>query len=438
MKNYTIWSVIYILIFAGVGFYFLGNNPSFKSNDDFVLGLDLAGGTELVYTADIANIPEDEISGRMESLKEVIERRVNIFGVSEPIVQVENAGFVSGNSDYRLIVELPAVTDIDEAVNQIGKTPTLEFKLVSEETLATEDQNAEPEFIDTGITGRLVSRAQVSFQGGSQGQGPSEPVVIVNFNSEGAELFADVTGSHVGEPLAMFLDGELLSAPVIRERIAGGQAVVSGNFSIEEAKTLARDLNFGALPVPITLATSQVIGPTLGEFALNAGVTAGIWSLIFVALFLIIWYRVPGIVASLALLVYGIVMLSLFKLIPVTLTAAGLAGFVMTLGIAIDANILIFERMKEELKAGKPLEEAINEGFGRAWPSIRDSNLSGIIIAIILFWVGTASVKGFALTLGLGTIVSMFSAITISRILLKGSGGLLGSYKSLFMSGFSK
>ncbi|PIR37709.1 MAG: protein translocase subunit SecD [Candidatus Zambryskibacteria bacterium CG10_big_fil_rev_8_21_14_0_10_42_12] len=438
MKNYTIWSVIYILIFAGIGLYFLGNYPSFKSNSNFVLGLDLAGGTELVYTADVTGIPSNEINERMESLKEVIERRVNIFGVSEPIIQVESAGLVSGNTDHRLIVELPAVTDIDQAVAQIGKTPTLEFKLVAPESLEILDENTEPQFVDTGLTGRLVSRAQVSFQGGAQGTGPSEPVVVVDFNTEGAELFEQLTGEHVGEPLAIFLDGELLSAPVIREQISGGQAVVSGSFTIDEAKQLSRDLNFGALPVPITLSTSQVIGPTLGESALEAGIVAAIWSLVLVSLFLIIWYRVPGVVASLALLVYAIVTLTLFKLIPVTLSAAGLAGFVMTIGTAIDANILIFERMKEELKNGKTLLDAMNEGFSRAWPSIRDSNLSNIIIAVILFWVGTASVKGFALTLGLGTLVSMFSAITISRIFLKGAGGIVGKYTSLFMSGITR
>lgn len=440
MKRYATWSLIYIAFFGLIGIYTLGNISGFKSETPFILGLDLAGGTELVYTADVSTVPENEIGERMSALKEVIERRVNIFGVSEPVVQVEQAGVISGNPDHRLIVELPFVTDIDEAVAQIGETPLLEFKLVDE----TVDPNIEiadagDAFIDTGLTGRFVSRAQVSFQGGAQqGGGPSQPVVVVDFDSEGSELFARITGEHTGEPLAIFLDGQLISAPIINEQIAGGQAVISGGFTLAEAKTLARDLNFGALPVPIELSSSQVIGPTLGENALNAGVTAGLWSIILVALFLIIWYRLSGVVATLSLFSYVVIMLALFKFIPVTLTAAGLAGFVMTIGIAIDANILIFERMKEELLKGKSVTDAIAEGFARAWPSIRDSNLSGIIIAVILFWAGTSSVKGFALTLGLGTIVSMFSAISISRIFLKGSAEFFEKRKNLFMSGFNR
>jgi len=435
MRKYAVWSLFYILIFVLIGFYFLAGNKSFSTEKDFILGLDLAGGTELIYSADVSNVPESEIDDRMSTLKEVIERRVNLFGVSEPIVQVEKAGLLSGNPDHRLIVELPSVTDIDKAVEQIGKTPTLEFKLAGTDI---KDGTATVKYEDTSITGRLIESAQLSFQGGGGGVGPSEPVVIVNFNKEGASLFEELTGEHVGEPLGIFLDGELINAPTINERIAGGQAVVSGGFTVEEAKSLARDLNFGALPLPITLSTSQVIGPTLGENALKAGITAGIWSLILVSLFLMIWYRLPGLVASLALGVYVIVMLTLFKLIPVTLTAAGLAGFVMTIGIAIDANILIFERMKEELKAGKDLKDSLNEGFARAWPSIRDSNLSGIIISIILFWLGTASVKGFALTLGLGILISMFSAISISRIFLRGAGIFASRNTNLFLSGLPK
>lgn len=436
MKQYAIWSCLYIAIFALLGVYMVGGVNGFKSNKPFILGLDLAGGTELVYRAHVDDVPPSEIADRMTSLKDVIERRVNIFGVSEPIIQVEQAGLLSGNTDYRLIVELPFVTDVQAAVDQIGKTPSLEFKLIDQSAPANDQ--TEPTFIDTGVTGRLVERAQVNFQSAARGVGVSEPVVLVEFNQEGGKLFEELTAAHIGEPLAIFLDGELLSAPTINERIAGGQAVVSGKFTLDEAKSLARDLNFGALPVPIDLASSQIIGPSLGEDALAAGIQAGLWSLILVGLFLIAWYRVPGVVATLALGVYVIIMLSLFKLIPVTLTAAGLAGFVMTLGIAIDANILIFERMKEELYLGKQLDDAIAEGFARAWPSIRDSNLSGILIAIILFWVGTASVKGFALTLGLGTVVSMFSAISISRIFLRGAGALLGRHTGLFLSGFSK
>ena len=266
--------------------------------------------------------------------------------------------------------------------------------------------------------GAFVERAQLQFGQAHSGGLSNEPLVLLSFNSEGSDLFETITRNNVGEVLAIFLDGVPISQPVIQQAIPGGTATISGGFTPEEARELVRDLNFGALPLPIELISSSAIGPSLGAETLSAGVVAALVGFVLVGLFMIAWYRVPGVVAVLALITYGAIVLSLFKLIPVTLTAAGVAAFILSVGMAVDANILIFERMKEELKAGKPLDEAITDGFRRAWPSIRDSNLSSLISAFVLFWFGTTLIKGFALVFGLGVLVSMFSAISVSRTLL--------------------
>ena len=410
MRKYLVWSVILIVAFAVAGYFFLkpGSTP-------FRFGLDLVGGTELVYKADTSKV--EDVGGAMETLKEVIERRVNIFGVSEPLIQTESAGLVSGNKEERLIVELPGVTDIEEAIALIGQTPILEFRLAKENFQDVLANNPEASvdllFAPTELTGRYLARARVEFN-----QNTGEPVVSLEFNAEGKEIFAQITRDHKGEVLAIILDGELISAPVIQDEIRDGNAQITGVFSPEEAKALVRNLNYGALPVPIELATSQTIGASLGEAALTAGVRAGIIGFIALSIFLILWYRLPGVVSVLALIFYVILSLTIFKLIPVTLTAAGMAGFILSIGMAVDANVLIFERAKEELKKGKDISEAFHEGFHRAWLSIRDSNTASIITAIVLFWLGTSAVKGFALTLGIGVTVSMFTALTLSRTFL--------------------
>lgn len=416
MNAIRINAVIIVVLGFALGYYafFVGS---------FKLGLDLSGGTHLTYKADVSNIPDNDIDELMSSLRDVIERRTNLFGVGEPVVQVEKGGIVGDIHDQRLIVELPGVTDIEEAINIIGKTPLLEFRLVKDNAnLNTlEDGTDISEFlISTGLSGRMVKKASVVFnQGGAAGVGLNEPIVSLEFNSEGAELFQKITAENIGKPLAIVLDNQVISAPNINSEIAGGNAIITGNFSPEEAKTLVRDLNFGALPVPIELIGTQSIGPSLGKSSVDKGINAAIWGIILVAFFLVIWYRLPGLIAVLALFIYIILTLSIFKLIPVTLTAAGIAGFILSIGMAVDANILIFERFKEEIKDGTPsMEEAIRNGFNRAWLSIRDSNISSIITAIILFWFGTSLVKGFALTFGLGVLISMISAISISRTLL--------------------
>lgn len=413
------------------GYFVYATTINTDSRYPFKLGLDLAGGSHLVYEADVSSLAEAEVNDAMSVLRDVIERRVNIFGVSEPIVQAEESSVVSGAAQHRLVVELPGITDVAAAVDAIGETPLLEFKLVNPEaplagvevtttdgvTTAAQDTDVE-RYIDTGLTGRYLERATLVF-GQTGGAGLSnEPIVQVTFTSEGADLFADITSAHVGEQLAIFLDGQSISEPVIQQPITGGVATISGNFDPEEARELVRNLNFGALPVPIALASTQTIGASLGAEVLEKGVFAGIVGLGLVMLFMVLWYRIPGVVASLALLFYIAGMLALFKLIPVTLTAAGLAGFILSIGMAVDANVLVFGRMKEEYEAGKDSRTAAREGFSRAWSAIRDGNVTSILSAAILFWFGTSIVKGFALVFGMGVILSMVTAIVVTRTLL--------------------
>lgn len=413
MAKYRFWAIVLIFGAMALGF-FVWNSEKTDSGKKFKLGLDLSGGTHLVYKADISQIPSNEVSDSMDSLRDTIERRVNLFGVSEPIVQVEQGGILGDSKEQRLIVELPGVTNVDEAIKKIGETPTLEFKLLPK----TDSKNVTPDmFAPTGLTGRMLQKATIQFD--SSNLGSSKPIIGLKFNSEGSDLFAKITKENVGSVLGIFLDGNLVEAPYIREEIPSGEAVITGDFSIDQAKQIVRDLNYGALPMPISLISTETIGATLGGQAIGASVKAGLYAFVVVALFLILWYRLQGFVAALALSMYTVINLVLFKLIPVTLTAAGIAGFILSIGMAVDANILIFERTKEELKKGKDRQEALKEGFHRAWTSIRDSNLSSIITAVILYYfASTAVIKGFALVFLIGVLVSMFSAITASRTIL--------------------
>jgi preprotein translocase subunit SecD len=451
MLKHRFWSVILIIVFLFIGLFVYKSekaNPETSprlAKYSFKLGLDLNGGTELVYKADVSKVKGGDIGAAMSSLRDVIERRVNLFGVSEPVVQVISPGVLSGETDNKLSVELPGVTDIQEAVSLIGKTPVLEFRLLKPEAKNFTAEEISKKSIDevfatTGLDGQYLQNAQLQFTTAGQGQLSGEPIVALTFNSEGRDLFAKITREHKGEVLAIFLDGAVISSPVIRDEITDGKAIISGGFTADEAKSLVRDLNYGALPVPIELVSTQTVGASLGDNAVSAGVKAGLVGLILIVAFLILWYRLPGIIASLSLCIYIILSLAIFKVIPVTFTAAGIAGFILSIGMAVDANILIFERMKEELKRGKSVHDALHEGFSRAWLSIRDSNISSIITAIILFWLGTSAIKGFALTLGLGVIISMFTAITVSRTFLfaiapKQGGGASNLSKFLFSNG---
>jgi len=386
----------------------------------FKLGLDLAGGTRLIYLADVSGIKGQDAASAMSGLRDVIERRVNLFGVSEPVIEVENSG-----SDWRLIVELAGVKDIAQAIDLIGGTPFLEFKeqrsdtetqkILKEQKAGNKDYLAQdPYFKATNLSGKYIKGAKVEFN-----QNTYQPEVSVQFDGEGAKIFEELTKRNIGKQLGIYLDGLPISAPVVRETISGGSAVISGKFNINEAKKLTERLNAGALPVPIKLISQDSVGASLGQDSLNKSVIAGLIGFLAVAIFMILFYRFPGIVAVVALLIYMALVLVLFKLIPVTLTLAGVAGFILSIGMAVDANILIFERMKEEFRTGKGLGLAIDDGFARAWPSIRDSNISTLITTLVLYYFTTSVVKGFALTLGIGVIISMFSAIFATRSFLK-------------------
>ncbi len=461
----TFCSVVIVLFGCLLGWFIYTSTVNPESNYPFKLGLDLAGGSHLIYEADTTSVNPESVPELMAVLRDVIEKRVNVFGVSEPIVQVESSSFVSDTQVERLVVELPGVSDVSEAVAEIGQTPLLEFKLYNEE-IATADPiikeseietvdmgdgtqmneivltNESPSpYVDTGLTGRYLKNASLVFGQGYGGLS-NEPVVEIKFDSEGAELFEQITRDNVGTPLAIFLDGEMVSNPVINEAISGGTAVISGSFDAEEARALAENLNFGALPIAIELQSTQTIGASLGAEVLDKGIMAAAIGLILVCLFMVIWYRLPGLVAILALGFYIAIMLTLFKVIPVTLTAAGLAGFILSVGMAVDANVLVFERMKEEYRGGLGSRAAAKAGFSRAWTAIRDGNLTSILSAIILFWFGTSIVKGFALVFGLGVLFSMLTALLVTRTLLitlpEAKATDKGLLAWLYQSGFVK
>ncbi|MFA5070106.1 MAG: protein translocase subunit SecD [Patescibacteria group bacterium] len=525
----TFSGIILLAVLAGLLDYPKGPNikiGSYFKEIKVHLGLDLSGGTRLVYQADTANIAEADKASALDGVRDVIERRINAFGVSEPVIQTNKSG-----ENWRVTVELPGITDISQAIKLIGETPLLEFKeeapaavLSDEQKKEIEDYNKQakekalgmlaealksgadfaalaseysedpgskdqggdlgffgegemvaefnevafskavkgvvyPElvetvygyhiilktdekvtdgkkevrashililkkseadyqtgeaYVETGLSGQQLQRAFVEFD-----QNTGAPSVGLEFNDEGKKLFSDITERNINKIVAIYLDGSPISLPTVNSKITEGTAVITGNFTLTEAKTLAQRLNSGALPVPITLISQQNIGATLGKISVQKSLFAGLLGLFSVAFFMIIFYRLPGLLSVLALIIYSLVALAIFKLWPVTMTLAGVAGFILSIGMAVDANVLIFERMKEELEAGKPLDLAIEDGFKRAWLSIRDSNVSSIITCIILAWFGTSLIKGFAITLAIGIFVSMFSAITVTRTFLR-------------------
>ncbi len=421
------------------------------------LGLDLQGGSHLVYQADFKGVEGKDRPDALNGIREIIERRVNSFGVSEPQV------LASGKD--RLIVELPGVKDINDAISQIGKTPTLDFRIRNPKTPSVQPNekgevnlSLDDIYLKTGLSGSQLKKAGVELQ--SSGGLSNEPVVKLEFDGVGKKLFEKITGENLKKPVAIFLDGQIISEPVVQDVITSGVAIINGNFTVKTAKELAVRLNSGALPVPIKLISQQNVGATLGKESVQKSILAGLVGLLLIVLFMITYYRFPGFLAVCALLVYALVFLAVFKigisftavalvgiffflgltvnagfgilafaaylilallkaLSPATLTLAGIAGFILSIGMAVDANILIFERLKEEIRAGKDMAKAVEDGFARAWLSIRDSNVSSLITTAILYWFGTPSIKGFAVTLGVGILISMFTAITVTKTFLK-------------------
>jgi protein-export membrane protein SecD len=554
IKGKLRWRIIAIVIIAlAAGFYDYPKiyNDGAKAVSQWVklpaapafpwkLGLDLLGGTHLVYEANMGNIGESERNEALAGVRDVIERRVNAFGVSEPLIQTDRSG-----NHYRIIVELAGIKDVNQAIKMIGETPTLDFReedptagaikpqviTAAEETPEMKTYNADAlkraqdvlklalkpgadfaalakqysedpgskdnggdlgyfakgamvkEFEDavwklktgqitaklvktqfgyhiikktdtkkennveqasashililtqspqsdessssgtagwkiTQLSGKQLKHAQVVFDPQT-----GEPTVQLTWNSEGDKLFGDITGANIGKRLGIFLDGQLISAPTVQNKITGGTAVISGSFTIDEAKTLARRLNAGALPVPVSLVTQQTVDATLGAASLEKSLAAGLIGFLAVVVFMLLIYRLPGLMASLALCVYTAIALAIFKLLGVTMSLAGIAGFILSIGMAVDANVLIFERVKEEIRHGRTIGEALSEGFKRAWNSIRDSNFSSLITCGILIWIGTSTVRGFAVTLAIGILVSMFTAIIVTRNLLRATVG---------------
>lgn len=533
----TFGGILLLTILSGL--IVVPKGPDIGSGDSLkeiklLLGLDLRGGAQLVYSADVSAVPSGDEQEAVDGVRDVIERRVNAFGVSEPVVQTSN---VSGS--WRILVELPGVTDVEQAIQQIGETPLLEFREQEEVVLSDEEKQAIDEFnstqrqkagdvlaeatkpgadfgaladtysedpgntdpttqeqkggdlgfvgrgvfvpefeeqifdilkpgevtqnlvetqfgyhiirkeeqrttddqgnavdevrsrhilfmkqsadsqsgqqyVATGLTGTQLKQSQVAFD-----QTTGTPYISLQFNDEGSKLFEEITERNVGKPVGIFLDGSVISSPVVQQKITGGQASIEGGFTLEEAKELVRRLNAGALPIPVTLESQQTIGATLGEESVERSLFAGVLGMVVVAVFMIAYYRLPGLLAIFSLTIYCGIVLAIFKLLPVTMTLAGVAGFILSVGMAVDANVLIFERTKEELRAGKPVPVAIEEGFKRAWLSIRDSNASSLISVFILGWLGTSIIKGFAITLGIGIVVSMFTAITITRTFIR-------------------
>lgn len=409
MKNKKImfWAIVGIVIVCAFIIY---RKPT-------KLGLDLVGGSRLVLeaqtTATVAKITPE----MMDSLRFAIENRVNKLGVAETVVQQ--------TGDKRLLIEIPNISDLSKAKEFLGETAELDFKKPGPTV------KGQPTWLSTGLSGKDLSKALLSTNSTS-----GEWVVDLQFNDKGTTKFADLTTKLVGKPMAIFFNGELQSAPVIREPIIGGNAQISGGengFQYEEAKKMVDLLNAGALPVPAKIIEENTVGPTLGADSIAKSKVAGMVGLGIVMLFMIVFYRLPGLIADIALICYSIILFALFKTIPVTLTLAGIAGFILSIGMAVDANILIFERTKEELRAGRTLFTAINAGFDRAFTSIFDSNMSTIITCVILYMLGTSVVKGFALTLAIGVLVSMFSAITITKNIMHlvfGTGDL--KYPQLF------
>jgi len=414
MTRYRVWGVVALVVGVLLAYFVWSTEANPASAYHFKLGLDLAGGTELVYKADMSQTPPAQRSGALAALQQVIERRVNLFGVAEPLVETEQANAALGTTEDRLIVDLPGVTNISAAVAALGQTPTLNFELA---TTTGAGASSTVSYIPTPLTGEYLKSASVQFASGVSAT-LSSPEVQITFNDQGAKLFDQITSQNVGQVLAIFLDGQPISTPVIQEAIPNGTAVITGNFTATQANDLAQNLNFGALPVPISLESSSSIGPTLGAAAIASGVVAGMVGFAIIALFMIAWYRLPGVIATVALAEYLALMLAVIKVVPVTLTTSGIAGLIISLGIAVDANVLIFERMKEELRKGESPREAVHIGFARAWTAIRDGHLTMLIAGVILFWLGTSIVQGFALVFVLGVLASFISAVSLSRVFL--------------------
>ena len=418
-SRWVLWLVILLTIIAV--FVDLPKLPNIPYSGKFPLklGLDLQGGVQLVLQTEMDKINPVDRDNALESAKNVIEKRVNLFGVSEAVVQTSRVG-----ESRRILVELPGLKDSSAAAKLVGSTAQLDFREIPATLSATATASGIPAVFfatPTGLTGADLKKAEVTFAGTGVNTGPQ---VAIQFNDAGSKKFAEITKRNIGKPLAIFLDNEPISAPTVQQEIDGGNAVITGQFTTTQAKDLVIQLNAGALPVPIKILEERSIGPTLGAISVHKSLVAGIIGLVIVMLYMALYYKLLGIIADIALIIYALISLAIFKtgffiLPPVTLTLAGIAGFILSIGMAVDANILIFERMNEEMRWGKSKIRALELGFERAWSSIWASNVSSLITAAILYGVGTSLVRGFAVTLAVGILVSLFTAIVVTRTMLR-------------------
>ncbi len=413
--------------FAGRKFDFVIRQPKLqfevagqKFGGEYQLrqGLDIQGGMQLVLRAQMEKIPEADRKLALDSVKEIIARRVDLFGVSEPVIQTSQS-----NNESRIIVELAGVQNPDQALQLLGTTAELDFRLMNSSPSAEATRSAQAfldQFSPTGLTGQDLKASNVQFDQQNQ------PVVSLEFNAKGTDKFAKITTENTGQVLAIFLDGMPMSLPRINTPILDGRAIISGNFTLDQAKELGIQLNAGALPVPVEVIEQRSIGASLGQDAVQKSLRAGLIGLAMVMLFMIVAYGWKGVLASLSLGVYAVYTLAVYKLIGITITLPGLAGLLLTIGMAVDANILTFERMKEEIRAGVPFDKAMELGFGRAWDSIKDANVATLFTAFILinpfdfaFLNTSGLVRGFGLTLLIGVLLSLFTGLVVTRTLMR-------------------
>ncbi len=379
------------------------------------LGLDLKGGSNLIFEADTSKVRREDLTDALNSARDIIERRVNFFGVTEPQIQTIKSGNV-----YRLSVDLPGISNYEEAIKLIGQTAQLTFKESPDGKIAT----TTPIFVqltkDTGLSGTHILKSTIEFDSQT-----GKPQVGLKFNKKGTDLFAAITKRNIGKPVGIFIDNMPLTTPTVKAEIIDGNAVITGNFTTDEAKKLTIAINSGALPLPIKLVEQKNIGPTLGEIEVKKSVYAGMIGLIMVLFFMIVYYGRLGLIASLALMIYGLISLFIFKAIPLVLTLPGVAGFILSIGMAVDSNILIFERIKEEQRKGRSFDIAVRLGFGHAIDAIKDANITILIVTFILFnplnWEFLPQfgmVRGFALTLAIGVATSLFTGVVITKRLI--------------------
>ncbi len=369
----------------------------------FSLGMDFAGGTILVYQIDLRHIKDQKIEDILAQTKDLIERRINFLGVSEFSVSFSKSG--------RVFIEIPNIKDPELAKKIIGETPFLEFRVPLLSATSSEFSGL---FLPTSLTGKYLKKAELGFNPNTL-----EPLVLIYFDDEGKKIFKELTEKYLGKPIAIYLDGQMISAPIVQDVIENGQAQITGKFTIESAKLLVQRLNQGALPAPLHLISETTLNPLFSKDILSIALRASIFGVLLVMIFMIVFYKFEGLLAVIALIFYIFFNLAIYKALGATISLASLSGFVLAVGMAVDANILIFERMNEERKRGLKEDEVVNEGFIRAFPSIRDSNFTTIISAILMYYLATSFIKGFALTLLLGVLISFLTAVFFTRYLLE-------------------